>query len=155
MQTKKIEKRFISIKIVETLFFCCEEIMPRTNYLTFFYNVLFILFLLLPYASTRTSLNVATTESREMVGPFINTIIVVFVLSTIISLATCIMLWYTFFYLYANVYRIMWSLEEKLRIATRRFSDRKLGDDIMAQIRLMAPYDATRNNQEIRYANFI
>uniref|UniRef100_A0AC34F999 Uncharacterized protein n=1 Tax=Panagrolaimus sp. ES5 TaxID=591445 RepID=A0AC34F999_9BILA len=59
------------------------------------------------------------------------------------------MLWYTFFYLYANVYRIMWSLEEKLRIATRRFSDRKLGDDIMAQIRLMAPYDATRNNQEI------
>uniref|UniRef100_A0A914Z9C9 Uncharacterized protein n=1 Tax=Panagrolaimus superbus TaxID=310955 RepID=A0A914Z9C9_9BILA len=51
--------------------------------------------------------------------------------------------------MYANVYRIMWSLEEKLRIATKRFSDRKLGDDIMAQIRRMAPYDATRNNQEI------
>uniref|UniRef100_A0A7E4W6S3 Conserved plasma membrane protein n=1 Tax=Panagrellus redivivus TaxID=6233 RepID=A0A7E4W6S3_PANRE len=72
-----------------------------------------------------------------------------FTWAVLFSLATNVMSWCAFFHVYGHSYRIMWSLEEKLRVATKRLGSRKFGDDLMAQIRQMAPYDANRNDQEI------
>uniref|UniRef100_A0A914PNU9 Uncharacterized protein n=1 Tax=Panagrolaimus davidi TaxID=227884 RepID=A0A914PNU9_9BILA len=121
--------------------------MPQT--ISIILCILFILFLPNTLAAEDGDINKATEDGKDNVALIFNSLIATFVISTIISTGTCILLWHTFFYTYANFYRIMWSLEEKLRIATRRLSDRKLGDNIMEQLKQMAPYDAARNKHEI------
>lgn len=99
---------------------------------------------------TTTKWNNKMDQFDEVPSFVVTILIIAFTISTLLSLGACITLWVMFLYLYRNVYRIMWSLEEKLRVGNKRLNDRKFGDDIMAQLRQQAPFDNQRNDQEIK-----